>query len=242
MADKVTAGQGIPRSANLWNNIIDSANEFAQRRRMGDGGGSAGSLSSTDLIKVKNSSGAAIRLGEVLELAGIVITAIDRGSMWFDGDEPDATRPFCIALQDMPEDSIDRAQMSGVTIALVNVGDAGHGYAEVVSGDPVLHSAVSGPVRILYKPSGTGEKTCAVLLGAADPAWECGKLDAEMSYDGTVTVSIWRWNGSAMADTTLNVTARDWLLSSGQTIASGKRVVIVRHPTGQWFVVGAQCS
>jgi hypothetical protein len=72
--------------------------------------------------------------------------------------------------------------------------------------------------------------------------WECGKLDAEMSYDGTVTVSIWRWNGSAMADTTENVTARDWLLSSGQTIASGKRVIVMKHRSNQWFVVGAQCS
>lgn len=241
MADKVSSGQGIPRSAALWNNIIDSANDFAMRR-MGSGGGSAGSLVATDLIKIKNSSGAAIRLGEVLELNGIVITAVDRGAMWFDGAEPNATRPFCIALQDIPDDAIDRAQVSGVTIALVNVGDANHGYAEVVSGDPVLHSAAAGPVRILYKPSGTGEKTCAVLLGSSEAAWETGKLDGEMSYQGTQTVSIWRWNGSAMADTTLNVTARDWLLSSGQTIASGKQVVIMRHPSGQWFVVGAQCS
>lgn len=72
--------------------------------------------------------------------------------------------------------------------------------------------------------------------------WECGKLDGTMSYDGTATVSVWKWNGSAMADTSENVTARDWLLSSGQTIASGTRVIVLKHRRNQWFVVGAQCS
>lgn len=71
--------------------------------------------------------------------------------------------------------------------------------------------------------------------------WECGKLDAQMSFDGTVTVSIWKWNGTAMVDTGENVTARDWLLSTGQTIASGTRVIVLKHRRNQWFVVGAQC-
>lgn len=237
MADKVSSGQGIPRSAALWNNIIDSANDFAMRR-MGSGGGYGGSLASTDLIKIKNSSGAAIRLGEVLELDGIVISTVDRGAMWFDGDAPNATRPFCIALQDIPEDAIDRAQVSGVTIALVDVGDANHGYAEVVSGDPVLQSAASGPVRILYKPSGTGEKTCAVLIGGSTSDLQLGKLDGSLSYEGSATVSIW----DGTSDTTVNVTAYDWLLKSGQSIASGIKVVIARFPNGKWYVIGAQCS
>lgn len=72
--------------------------------------------------------------------------------------------------------------------------------------------------------------------------WECGKLDGSMSYDGTATVSIWRWNGSAMADTGENVTVRDWLLSSGQTIATGTRVIVMKHRSNQWFLVGAQCA
>jgi hypothetical protein len=70
---------------------------------------------------------------------------------------------------------------------------------------------------------------------------EVGKLDAEMSYQGSVAVSIWRWNGSAMADAGYNITANDWLLSSGQTIASGKQVVIARI-AGRWFVIGTQCA
>lgn len=78
--------------------------------------------------------------------------------------------------------------------------------------------------------------------GGVNSRWECGKLDGSMSFDGTATMSIWKWDGSTMADTGENVTVRDWLLASGQTIASGTRVVAIKHRGGQWFVVGAQCS
>jgi hypothetical protein len=175
MADKVSSGQGIPRSASLWNNIIDSANDFAMRR-LGSGGGSVGSLVSTDIVKIRNSSGAAIRQGELLEISGFLLTDLVRDSLWFEGDVPNSVRPFGIALQDMPIDTIDRCQVSGVCIALVNVSDDGHGYAEVVSGDAVLHSTGTGPVRILYKPAGTGEKVCAVLLGGAGVAVDCNTV------------------------------------------------------------------
>lgn len=166
MADKVAAGQPIPRSASLWNNIIGSANEYALRQ-LGQPGAQSNQPILADVVKIKNSSGAQVRRGEVLEISGFLLTAVVRESLWFDGDTPDGTRAFVVALQDIPSTSIDRAQVSGVCVALVNVTDAGHGYAVVASGEPVAQSAESGPIRILYKPSGTGEKTCAVLIGVS---------------------------------------------------------------------------
>jgi hypothetical protein len=163
MADKVSSGQPIPRSASLWNNIIGCANDYAARQ-LGEPGVQTTQPIPTDVVQIKNSSGSHIRLGEVLEITGFLLADVVRDSLWFDGDTPDATRPFAIALQDIPSDAIDRAQVSGICVALVNVTDSGHGYAEVASGEPVLQSADTGPLRIIYKPSGTGEKTCAVLL------------------------------------------------------------------------------
>ena len=168
MADKVSAGQPIPRSASLWNNIIGSANAFAAQQ-LGQPGGRNTQPIPTDVVKIKNSSGSHIRLGEVLEISGFLLTNVLRDSLWFDGDEPDGTRPFAIALQDIPDGSIDRAQVSGVTVALVNVTDADHGYATTEDGEIVLQSADIGPIRILYKPTGTGEKTCAVLFDHFPP-------------------------------------------------------------------------
>lgn len=169
MADKVQSGQPIPRSASLWNNIIGSANEYALRQ-LGQPGAQVVGQTNTEIVVIKNSSGAHVRLGEVLEISGFLVTSVERNGLWFDGDEPDATRPFVVALQDMPTSAIDRAQVSGVCVALVNVTDAGHGYAVVADGEPVAQSAESGPIRILYKPTGTGEKVCAVLIGVSAAA------------------------------------------------------------------------
>ena len=155
--------------------MIDSANDYAQRKRLGEAGGSLSLPNPTDTIKIKNSSGGHVRLGEVLEITGFLLGYVRRTELWFDGDTPDATHPFAIALQDIPSTSIDRAQVSGVCVALVNVTDAAHGYAYVEDTEIVAQSAVTGPLRILHKPSGTGEKRCAVLFefGAVDtgPHW-----------------------------------------------------------------------
>jgi hypothetical protein len=165
MADRVSSGQPIPRSANLWNNIIGSANEYASRL-LGQPSGTSSQPNPTDVVKIKNSRGSHIRLGEVLEISGFLLTNVLRTSLWFDGDTPNGTRPFAIALQDIPSTSIDRAQVSGACVALVNVTDADHGYAQVMDGEIVLQSASGGPIRIMHKPTGTGEKVCAVLFGA----------------------------------------------------------------------------
>jgi hypothetical protein len=162
MADKVAAGQPIPRSASLWNNIIDVANEYAQRQ-LGQPDPIGSLPNPTDIVKIKNSSGGHVRLGEVLEISGFLLTNVVRTALWFDGDTPDTTRPFAIALQDIPEDVIDRAQVCGVCVAWVNVTSAAHQYAEVTSGSLILQSADTGPIQILYKP-GTGESLCPVML------------------------------------------------------------------------------
>lgn len=171
----VSPGQPIPRSAALWNNIIESAGDYAQRRRLGQAGGSSSRPNPTDTIKIKNSSGGHIRAGEVLEITDFLLGNVRRTELWFDGSVPDATHPFAIALQDIPSTSIDRAQVSGVCVALVNVTDAAHGYAYVADTAIVAQSAVTGPLRILFKPTGTGEKVCAVRFefGAVDtgPHW-----------------------------------------------------------------------
>lgn len=175
MADRVSPGQPIPRSAVLWNNIIESANDYARRSRLGEAGGSVSLPNPTDVVKIKNSTGGHIRAGEVLEITGFLLGNVRRTELWFDGDTPDATHPFAIALQDIPSTAIDRAQVSGVCVALVNVTDAAHGYAYVEDAEKVAQSAVTGPLRILHKPTGTGEKICAVLFefGATDtgPHW-----------------------------------------------------------------------
>ena len=70
-----------------------------------------------------------------------------------------------------------------------------------------------------------------------------GKLDGALSFGGSATMSVWWWNGSAEADTTVNVTVYDWLLVSGQSIASGTQVTAAWDArSGRYYVTGAQCA
>lgn len=193
MADKVSSGQPIPRSVALWNNIIGAADDYAARQ-LGQSGARSRVEIPTDVVKIKNSSGGQVRLGEVLEVSGFLLSSVGRDALWFDGDTPDGTRPFGIVLQDMPSAAIDRAQVSGACVALVNVTDAGHSYAVPVNGELVLQSAGTGPVRILYKPTGTGEKTCAVLFMSAASGTIGGCLAQDHPGRGTafdIHLGVW---------------------------------------------------
>src|SRR6185369_5297205 len=58
-------------------------------------------------------------------------------------------------------------QIAGACCAYVNVLDADDRYARVAASTYVLQSCAIGPVKILWKPTGTGEKTCAVRIGEA---------------------------------------------------------------------------
>ena len=68
-----------------------------------------------------------------------------------------------------------------------------------------------------------------------------GKLDGALAAGGSATLSVWEWNGSAEADTSEDLTVYDWLMVSGQTIASGAAVT-AEMVGGRWYVTGASCS
>lgn len=81
----------------------------------------------------------------------------------------------------------------------------------------------------------------AILNTFDDLEVKIGKLDGALSYQGSATMSEWSFNGSADADTGINETVYDWLLLSGQSIATGTQVVAARAGE-QWRVIGAQCD
>lgn len=66
-----------------------------------------------------------------------------------------------------------------------------------------------------------------------------GKLDGTLTQGGAQTMSV--WTGDPAADSSMNLTAEDWLLLSGNEIASGKKVW-VRWMHGIWYVQAAECA
>ena len=74
----------------------------------------------------------------------------------------------------------------------------------------------------------------------APPVALIGKLDGALAVGGTQTVSIWADHDGSEVDTTFNVTARDWMLQTGESVASGKKVAL-SWINGAWYVTAAEC-
>ncbi len=69
-----------------------------------------------------------------------------------------------------------------------------------------------------------------------------GKLAGTLSAGLSATLNVWGWNGSAEAATGKTLTVYDWLLMSGQTIASGKKVTATLDiGSNRYYVIAAEC-
>lgn len=68
-----------------------------------------------------------------------------------------------------------------------------------------------------------------------------GKLDAELSFQGSAAMSVWTGSGAG-SDTGINVTVYDWLLTSPDTLAIGTKITAYyEHVSGIWVLDAAQC-
>ena len=152
---KVFPGQPFhPPPAIIWNNMVDAGRAWADGR-FNSPPGNPNRSRQTDLIKIKNSSGGNRAQGEVLKISGKVIEQVDDEFIWLDGVEPTADCRFGILKHPLLIDEVDTAQVSGVTIAKVNVTSVDHTFADVEDGEYLLQSADEGPLEILFMPDGT---------------------------------------------------------------------------------------
>jgi hypothetical protein len=197
-------GDGIGYTAAEWNRHEDAADYVAQRS-LGSGGGEAARLLRTEIIRIKNSSGAARRKGEILEVGNLLIADSlilkeGREQLRFDTAIHDGTdAPFCVLLDPIPDGGRGRAQIAGVCPALVNFTHADQRYARPANNNDVLQAGALGQVRVLYKPSGTGEKECLVNLSDGRfQAW--GVADQDIAAGNTDTVSIHSDSGDTGMD------------------------------------------
>lgn len=225
-ADKVQAGaEFIPPRAETWNALVDLLNDkrrnrFTTSRPIQP----AERPLQPGQIKIKNDTGAQLRLGEVVELQDKLLTDVDRHYPWFTADTPDETKPFAICLEPIPNTKIGLAQISGRCPALINVGATTDLWAYVSSGaDVLVGDRFWGDVRLLYAPAGTGEQLVWVNIEKSPQSW-VGKADAAIAVDASNTVSVWA--GSPPADTTHNIAScLNW---TGVAIDSGGRVRVER--------------
>lgn len=171
MADgKVLSGDDFnPPPAAVWNNMVDAGTAWANSR-FSNSTPNPIRPRETDIIKVKNTSGAARRLGEILRISGKAIETVTDENKWLLGVEPTDDGYFGILKEPAVSNGLASLQVSGCCMALVDITDEAHTRATSAAGDYVLQSGDEGPIEILYAASGTGEKTCVVRFAGSGAA------------------------------------------------------------------------
>lgn len=169
----------------------------------------------TDLIKLKNSSGADRAKGEILKIEGTILTTQDAESIWLDGIAITAECRFGVLKEPSVSGEISEAQVSGVCLALVNITDEEHTHAIAESGEYVAQSGAAGPLEILYAPGGTGEKECVVRFVGVS---QCNTANAKFGVTligpptgGTWSFNAWEVDGStdSVSGLAFDITAAD---------------------------------
>lgn len=207
MSDKLSPGDEFNTSARCWNDIIDAKDDYLRRKK--EKPVQVALPTPTDVIKVKNVTGASVEAGHVLELGDCVLDEVKRTSIYFEADTVSHTggRSYAILGRPMVDDAIGPAHVSGVCIAQVDIIATTDRYAYVKPSATILTSGKAGQFKILGPVDATGEQTVAVSFSDDGRKERLGKADADIALDDLGTVSLWEYDGSSWADTGIDIEA-----------------------------------
>jgi hypothetical protein len=187
-------GQGLGTlRADTMNALVDAAKIVRAKMSKGQTGGrfqplrqGPGSLE----VLIRNDTGATLSERSVVELttplADPLIYGLDNQERpAFAADAPTgATSSIAVTVDPLGDGDFGRAVVLGVAVADLSVVDAGHEFCGPTATETgFLTTSTTGPIRILWKESGTGNKLGIVLLQ------EVGSGGAENTAFGGVTVS-----------------------------------------------------
>lgn len=207
-----------------WQRHDEASEAYFRTKARGDSAGIRGGRGDSNIIKVKNGSGAARRRGDILEFTGYELTdpsSLDDLPMaWLTGGSPTLVNGFGVLLRATPDGELDSCQVAGVCGAYVNVTDADHRYAVVAASTYVLQSAAIGPVKILYKPSGTGELVAFVnLIGMVGEILVKNDTGSPIAVNSSGTFKIFSGTVGSESDTGQTISAYN---KSSVPFADGK--------------------
>jgi hypothetical protein len=242
---KVLPGDDFnPPPAAIWNNMVDAGRAWADSKLNG-GAPNPIRPRETDIIKVKNTSGAVRRLGEILRINGKAIETVTDENKWLLGVAPTYDGYFGILKEPAASNGLASIQVSGCCMALVNVTDADHRRARCEAGEYILRSEYDGPIEILFAPDGTGEKNCVVRFGGVG-----GRLQVVFTTDLRAAVNTKRDPSTATARILRRKTDGDLSLSTDSITVVNRFINIsidagtyakVEMIDGEWQPYAADC-
>jgi hypothetical protein len=232
-------------SAAVINRVVEAGNDFAYRRRLGDGTSGNPWTIPTDIIKVKNLHSGLIA-GAVLQLGEPVIDELDPRHIWIEGDFPsDSSAPFCILKYPTPVNAIAEAFIGGACLAFVNVGDLTHRFAYMSTGGLALVTAHAGPVRLATVPTELSTQILPVIVGQPACNTRLAVItSATLEQGGTATAAEIHY--SAFGSTTQIYTGRtftvfDYFLNLDGALSMDTKVKI-EWIVDRWVVTNWYCN
>jgi hypothetical protein len=168
-------GQGLGTlRADTMNALVDAAKIVRAKMSKGQTGGrfqplrqGPGSLE----VLIRNDTGATLSERSVVELttplADPLVYGLDNQERpAFAADAPTgATSSIAVTVDPLGDGDFGRAVVLGVAVADLSVVDAGHEFCGPTATETgFLTTASTGPIRILWRESGTGNKLGIVLL------------------------------------------------------------------------------
>lgn len=193
---KVT-GDALTITKPVWNDIIDAKEFYKRNFAQGAAGTPTPQARNHSIVSARNSTGGALRLGEVIELDDRVLgdSYLTNDHLWFDGKKVSFSanrNTFGIMLEPVPSDSsrCGKALLLGTCLARVDFSDTSHKFAELDDGELVLKSsATEGDIRIISTPDGTGEQLVFVLIdrsGAPEETIPLYNADSSTAVAGAI--------------------------------------------------------
>jgi len=171
---KLATGQAFDIRAAVWNRLTD----LARDNDLGKVGAGAVELTrETDIIKVRNDTGAdvgrfaALGLGDPLILPADNLPEFQR-LVAFSGHTPRVpgdTGRFCITVEPLAKGTIGRAMVAGVVCVQLHVQDVLWDFADVLDGDATQLQALNqGSAQVLWVESSGSPRWAVVRLCCLD--------------------------------------------------------------------------
>jgi len=139
-----------------------------------------------------------LAIGELLNVPADDVELFKGRQPVFEGlavEWPTYIGKFGVLLQDLPEDEIGIAMVSGVIRTKLKVINEAHPYADLEDDDEEedqyrLKTNYAGGAEILYKETGTGDKWAVVRVGAFhNPIWR-GRLTEILLQEESATTAV----------------------------------------------------
>lgn len=195
------------------------------------------------IVKLYNGSGAGIGAGEVLTIGAKRLTTLERDKLWFTGSTPTipTTNLWGCAVRPVPSASIGDFRIMGAVMCPVVINDAQHVFADIAHNSTTLESGWHG-ARIMYKPSGTGEKTCVLMLGELFDGPIKGVVSEVDGIDAGDTGSVTVWWGGAESDTPDVIQAKfAWMAGVGNAAEGAECLFRWVRDEGIYEIVEIEC-